>query len=245
MENSPSTTKAAELALHDIPVLSDAECAAVRQEIFSLRDHWERRHPDVPFYTLGTASYLDASGGRAAAYAEKTAASNPLLMSHFGWLHERIAGLLAGGLGRPTFYDDRFARPGWHVYLADPAFARPVAKIHCDLQHRDINWLGHTVADVKDPHLSFTLSVALPAAGAGLNHWDVEHEESKLDPAAAKRKFDPNNPLYHAYTRGSMAVHSGLMIHQASLMKDVQPTDERITMQGHGILVEKGWLLYW
>ena len=230
--------------LENIPVLSEDECAKVRQQIFDLRENWVQRHPDVPFYTLGTASYLDANGGHYADYLEKKENSNPVLIEHFTWLYDRIAERAATELGGPTRYDDRLARPGFHVYLANPAFGQPVAKIHCDLQYQSINWSGFSVSK-DESHLSFTISIALPACGGGLNYWNVEHTEAKNDPTSAKQKFDQNKPMFHPYAQGHMVIHSGQMIHQASIMKDVQPSDERITVQGHGIRLDDGWLLYW
>jgi len=231
-------------SLSNAPILSDSECDVVRRQIFALRESWTQRHPDVPFYTLGTASYLDANGGHYPEYLQKKERSNPVLIEHFRWLYDRVAELASAELGGPAHYDDRLARPGFHVYLANPAFGQPVAKIHCDLQYQSIDWSGFAVAK-NELHVSFTISIALPASGGGLNYWNVDHTEARSDPNSAKQKFDRNKPLYHPYAKGSMLIHSGQMIHQASIMKDVRPSDERITMQGHGIRLDESWLLYW
>ncbi|MGK0186197.1 MAG: hypothetical protein ACI9R3_001980 [Verrucomicrobiales bacterium] len=233
-------------ALDNAHVLDSEECTKLRQQIFDLREHWVQRHPQVPFYTLGTASYLDANGGQYASYLTKKEATNPILIDHFTWFYDRVLERASALLNAPACYDDRLARPGFHVYLANPAFGQPVAKIHCDLQYQSIDWTGFDVAKGDDEeHISFTISIRLPACGGGLNYWDVDHQQAKDDPNAAKQKFDKDKPLFHPYEQGSMVIHSGKMIHQASIMKDVQPTDERITMQGHGIRMKDGWLLYW
>ena len=64
-------------ALHNIPLLSQDECASLRKQLFDLRDHWEQRHEQVPFFTLGTASYLDANGGRFKDYVAKKDKTDP------------------------------------------------------------------------------------------------------------------------------------------------------------------------
>jgi hypothetical protein len=43
----------------------------------------------------------------------------------------------------------------------------------------------------------------------------------------------------------TMAVHSGRLLHQAAPGRDLAPGDERITVQGHGVLAGGVWELYW
>ena len=50
--------------------------------------HWRRRLPQVPFFTLGMAAYLDASGGYQDAAARRH--SNALLEAQFLPLLERV-----------------------------------------------------------------------------------------------------------------------------------------------------------
>jgi hypothetical protein len=47
------------------------------------------------------------------------------------------------------------------------------------------------------------------------------------------------------YTVGRVVVHSGHLLHQAAGVTKVAVTDERITLQGHGVFADGAWRLYW
>ena len=42
-----------------------------------------------------------------------------------------------------------------------------------------------------------------------------------------------------------MALHAGHLLHQIAPGTALQPQDERITLQGHGVYVDGAWRLYW
>jgi len=50
---------------------------------------------------------------------------------------------------------------------------------------------------------------------------------------------------HHAYQPGTLVLHSGHMLHQIAPVPSVEPDDERIALQGHGIFYDGGWKLYW
>jgi hypothetical protein len=236
-------TASSALRINDIAVLTPGECDRVRDTIMALRPRWTRRNPWVPFYTLGAASYLDAAAGPAA-YQQMAAEYNPLLIEHFSWLYTRVAGALGEHLGAPAACAENLAPPGFHIYLSSKVFEKPIASIHCDSQYRLHDWSGQE-ADLDNP-ISFTLSITLPKNGGGLNNWDVRYEEIMAragDDLA--QLIHGRNLEYHAYEKGQMVVHSGHLLHQAAPGKDVQPDDERLTLQGHGILARGVWRLYW
>lgn len=231
------------LAPKNIPVLTNEECDRVRETIMLLRPSWRSRDPWVPFYTLGAASYLDAVG-KAPSYKRLVNEYNPLLKEHFSWLYERVTGLLGEHLGAPATCAENLAVPGFHIFIESNIFELSVASIHCDSQYRLHDWSGKD-ADLGNP-VSFTLSIALPKNGGGLNTWDVSYDE--ILARASEKLEDPTcgrELVYHAYRRGHMAVHSGHMLHQIAPGKDLQPEDERITLQGHAILADGIWQLYW
>lgn len=41
-------------------LLTEEECSKVLSTVYELKEFWLKRNPDIPFYTLGAASYLDA-----------------------------------------------------------------------------------------------------------------------------------------------------------------------------------------
>jgi hypothetical protein len=65
--------------LHRVPVLSVDESARVADAVHALRPLWRQRHETQPFFTLGTAAYMDARDGAFAGYQAKLAESNAML----------------------------------------------------------------------------------------------------------------------------------------------------------------------
>jgi len=229
--------------LTHIPVLTLQECFVVRDAVHGLESQWARR-AETPFFTLGTASYLDARPGEAL-YYEAAHRTNRILVDRMGWLYDRVAKVLAQHLQSPVSYAPRFALPGFHIFQADPTFETSAASIHCDLQYERLDW-----ADFENPDftssLSFTLSIALPAGGGGLRVWEIEHAEIFGRPVSEIRElFRVREPSYEPYRIGEMVVHSGLFVHQIAPMKNIRADDERITLQGHSVCASGRWYLYW
>lgn len=224
-------------------LLSEEETRDVDREVHALESRFTKRSPDLPFWTLGTASYLDAPAGGAAAYRKMARLSNPLLSERFGWLHERLVGRLAAELGAPVFTAEAFALPGFHVFGYHEQFTQPLASIHFDQQyeHVDFSLYGKPL-----DHLSLTLAIRLPACGAGLRLWPVFYEQlALLPPAERKVTLSGLRPELHRYDPGAFVLHSGHQLHQIAPAPEMKPGDERITLQAHAARVAEGWLLYW
>jgi hypothetical protein len=108
-----------------------------------------------------------------------------------------------------------------------------------------LDWTGYATPDFGDP-LSFTLAIALPKGGGGLQVWNIEHREivgKSLDEMRAV--FKSRESRYEPYKAGEMVIHSGHTVHQIAPMTGMALDDERITLQGHGILASGIWHLYW
>ena len=225
-----------------IPVLSVAESAEVAATVMQLRPQWIMRNLYAPFYTLGAASYLDATGSspRYAAWARE---ANPVLRERFDWLYARLLQVVQEATGDRVIYAPALALPGFHIYLSSPLFEKPVASIHCDSQ---FNLHGWPASAELDQPISFTLSVELPENGGGLYTWDVMASdiESK-GPGATDEMMRSKEREFHSYRVGSLALHSGNLLHQAAPGRALGPEDKRITMQGHGVRVDGVWQLYW
>ena len=229
----------------DIVLLSEQACDAIRTDVHALRDHWVERNAWVPFYTLGAASYLDAGQNGSPSYYEKAQQCNPVLRAHFGWLYTQMADALEKELSAPVCYRETCGLPGFHVFLSSQMFERPVASIHQDLQYQTQDWDEFKSVDFNRP-ISFTLAVALPKYGGGLSVWDVWHEEMVgRSPEEIKALIKSRERKHHAYRVGHMVLHSGHMVHQIAPMVNAQPDDERITLQGHGLLCDGTWRVYW
>ncbi len=256
-------THAANDWITEIALLTPAECAEVRAGIEDLRSEWIQRHPEEPFYTLGTSNYFDIAYNPVLPYYRMAARLNPVLKQRFGRLYDSVAESIAAHLCAPVGYREGLALPGFHIFLSSKAFEtakdlthrewfRAKGKsdvmgnaIHCDTAHLVVDWGSREGIDFKNP-ISFTLPIVLPKSGAGLNYWDFGLERTDGLPEKDLRAFLlASEKRFHAYRAGVMAVHSGMRYHQMAVMRDLKPEDERITLQGHGLLCNGVWQLFW
>ncbi len=228
----------------ELEVLDPHECTRALHAVDALRERWTRRNPAFPFFTLGAASYLDAAASRAG-YQESARRDNPILATHFDWLLERVRTTLEDVLGAPVAWQPHAALPGFHIYLAHKIFELPIASIHCDSQYELIDWTGCGAPDFG--HVaSFTLALALPRHGGGLNVFGLHRDDIRsLDHAAVAERVRRAPMTYHPYRIGSMVLHSGHVMHQAAPGRDIQPDERRITLQGHCLRAGERWYAYW
>lgn len=230
---------ALESRLTSLPVLTEGACADWREALHEVREAWTQRHPLAPFFTLGAASYLDARGG----YGAIAQAANPVLAGRFGPLQERVRQALETHLGAPVVLTARFALPGFHIFQAHPAFERPVASIHCDLQHLSLPW--DPGADLSRT-ITFTLPVALPATGGGLDAWAIELDEwADLEKEQRVQLLKTRQRAHHPYALGRLELHTGRFVHRIAPSRGMHEGEERVTFHGHGVLVDGAWELYW
>ena len=224
--------------VREIEMLDPSACAHWAERVMGQRPHWTERHPSLPFFTLGMAAYLDAvpsaarRGGQAPYYATALRRHhNRLLQDHFGPLLALACEALGGWTDKRGVCDAAStALPGFHIHLAHPVFTQPVASKHRDLQFQLV-FPGRVVAPTQV--LTFTLPLSLPE-GAGLNLWQPGQS---TDDAEGQAQF-------HPYRLGQMAIHSGLLAHQAVLFPGAhQPP--RIMLQGHALIDGDAVLLYW
>jgi hypothetical protein len=120
-----------------LQVLAAADCEDWVLRAMLLKRHWQRRHPQVPFFTLGLAAYLDCAPVHGTQPYHDLALrqhSNALLLEHFGALLAQVRATLQSAFAFPVQLAPDAAVPGLHIYLPHPAFALPVAKVHQDLQ---------------------------------------------------------------------------------------------------------------
>lgn len=229
-----------------LDVLSESDCAAIRSVVYELRSLWIPRNRQFPFFTLAAASYLDAPPpGSLSEYCRMAAMHNSILKDRLGWLYERLQQALDQHLKAPAAYTEPYALPGFHVFLAHEFFRKSVASIHCDLQYQLLDWSPADPADANHP-LSFTLSIALPKSGAGLNIWDLDQNEiAGLSSWQLNSLIQTRRKVFVPYEVGSMILHSGHSVHQIAPMTATQPGEERITLQGHAVQRQGTWQIYW
>jgi hypothetical protein len=230
--------------MQTIDLLDEDTVRHVGRHIHALREHWIARAP-VPFFTLGAATYLDVTPAGRDRYVETARRHNALLTEHFAWLHEAVLAGLERVLGTGVQMAPGLALPGFHIFEAHPAFTRPLASVHLDLQYQQHSWEYLGPPDYEHP-VSFTLAITLPAAGGGLLVWPQGIGESRRlsarDMEAALRN---QSPSFVPYRAGAMVVHDGHLVHQIAPLTSLAPGDERITLQGHAIRCGPGWYAYW
>ena len=232
--------------LDAIAVLTPEDCARVCDRVYALRAHWTRRHESRPFFTLGTASYLDATGGRFVDYSAAAQRGNALLAAEFDWMYQRLDAALSAAGFAPIVTDERLARPGFHIFLGDNVPHAASASKHYDLQYEHIDWSPYARVDLQSP-LSFTLTVRLPEGGSGLFVWHVDvHAVQQLPPDARRAVLhEHRHATYHPYEAGKMVLHNGHYLHQIARLSTLMPGDARITIQGHAVSTDRGWVVYW
>jgi hypothetical protein len=232
------------------PLLTAEECSTVRHVVHDLKTFWCTRSAR-PFYTLGAASYIDAAvpiEQASIAYVKKAKRTNAILRQHFGWLYHRLSTVLAHHLGRPICYHPTFALPGFHIFPA-PAQPTPgrqgMRAMHVDIQYQLLNW-GPTAEIDFDCPISFTLAITLPQAGGGLEGSNLSYADVMQRTKEQLMQLHlTKGKRFYAYQVGSLVLHSGLLFHQIAPMPNMQPDDEKITLQGHGLLCQGTWNLYW
>ena len=234
--------------IKSIDTLSRTECEKATSIVHFLRKSWFRRHALAPYYTLGTAIHLD-SGSQVRSYLCMAKTTNQLLKKHFDWLYQRLTEALEVSLGAPVNISTALAVPGFHIFLGCKFFEVFNNDIHFDLQHNKINSEMLEKMDFSNT-MSFTLPIALPRKGAGLNLWDITYQEMlHIDEQIYEQKLKglqkSRKKILHPYKLGQMIVHSGSTLHQAAMGKDLKPDDDRITLQGQAFFSEGSWQLYW
>lgn len=228
-----------------IPMLSEEECLEVRSAIYDLKKLWYFRERGKA--TLGAASYMDAiikDKARQFYYA-KAKLFNPLLRKHFGWLYERLSNVLTKELEKPVCYQETFALPGIHIFFPKPTSFEGRNLLHQDFNCTLLKWSSPGDVDYQNP-ISFTLTIALPKCGGGLNLLDISLDEYNKLSIEEQTQIKKSAKLsFYPYKVGHLLIRSGVVFHKIAPMPDIQPGEERITLQGHGTLCKNTWHLYW
>lgn len=222
-------------------LLSSAECETVRNQLMALKEYWSPRWGGGAF-TLGAAAYIDAVPQHSV-YLEAAKAANPVLCRFFGRLLERIRQFFEESLGDAAFFDPRYAVPGFHIFVldgGDQSRDDPATRAHFDLQ-----WMHAIPGHIPSETLSFTLLIEAPSGGASMATWNARYRDiGGLGCTPIEYAFK-HPPQTIAYGRGLIVVHDGFTLHAIGGSPVAAPEGHRITLQGHGVRLTQGWLLYW
>lgn len=224
-----------------LEMLPRTKCADIADRVLALRDSWRPRASRERFFTLGVNSYMDLAGSDhpSSTYDIPASATNAELYSEFSDVYIALAGALATALDMPVRYADDLALPGFHVWVGEGIPQRPVASVHFDLQYRRV--LERPAYAGATGTLSFTLPVRLPAAGSSLRVWpEARYPTWRWRPAE-----ELPEPVVVAYSIGVAVVHTGHVLHQIGVTALVADDDLRITLQGHGLVIDGELVCYW
>lgn len=211
--------------------------------------------------TLGAASYLDIKNKNSAKYwasngndinyyLELAKKFNPILKNSYFKLYEKLCNFFSNEFNVECKLHEKAALPGFHIYDNRENFSSQNAHIpHFDGQYEELGELFNTnrkSTDYNQRTLSFTLPISLPNTKCGMRTWDFHYNETQnKNKEEIKNKLKRIKPQLIDYKTGTMVYHSGKSLHQIkswSAMKNEKP---RITLQGHGILIDNELYLYW
>jgi GNAT superfamily N-acetyltransferase len=221
-------------------VLSTTEAAEIRTSVHAAKPAWIARTHTYPFHTLGATAQMDALDGPVP-YEQLASLQNPALRERFAPLYAKLQAALAGVLHTRVEYRDAWALPGFSVFHACRGAELPLAPVRCNVQYLDLDTAG---ADLTRA-ISFSLTVALPERGGALTEWDLSYDQTLgLDTEETARLLDAAPRTQHELRVGELFVYAGNRYHQTAPMRDPRHDDERITLEGHALLVGGVWQLY-
>ncbi len=219
-------------------LLSTDECDELRDRILSLRSEWIER--GYHFYSLGAASYLDAPDHHAE-YLASAAKTNLIVREHFADTFATLTEFLSDLLGDRVAITDTHAVPGFHVFEYDGrprSNDKPSSRAHFDLQ-----WMNALPDRDLRGTISYTVVIEQPTGGASLEVWPLRFSQNMT--ATARDYAESHASRRLAYETGSVTIHDGHVLHAIGLSESPNPRGRRITLQGHGALIDGVWMLYW
>jgi hypothetical protein len=225
------------LSQHDL--LGSEECVELSQRVHALNESWIRRGNQ--FFTLGTASYMDAASSTSS-YEAKAKMQNHFLLNSFEALLHRVRIFVEQLTDEPAFFDDSFALPGFHIFTfhgEDRRKENVAARAHFDLQ-----WRSVLKGRIPSATLSFTLPIELPSGGASMAVWPIHYSAFEALGVSAGEYATSHAFQTVDYISGRVVAHDGLVLHAIGF-GPIASEGFRITLQGHGVKLKEGWLLYW
>jgi hypothetical protein len=222
--------------------------------VMSLASRWTTRKRGLS--TLGAAAYIDAppesAGDMFAAqetvvgqYEQQLNRSNPVLAEHFGPLHQLLLTVLGEVLQAPVSFAPGKALPGFHIFEYAPENAHAGSHVaHFDRQYETLDWQG-PINHQTTPTISFTLPLRLPSSGGGLMVWEVMLDDVlNLDKEATRDYIRNASRQRIKYQVGELVIHPGHALHMIYPWQS-KTDEQRITLQGHCIMINNQWLAYW
>ena len=256
--------------IHRVKTFTKEDCNKIETIVDNLDKLWVNRSctrrfsyenkmriSRAPFWTLGAVSYLD-NVRDPEQYQSHRDYVNPVMYKKFNWIYDIIIEKLQGALGEPVVIDGFLAYPGFHIFSAKTGsviereylkmFEQPLGSVHVDVQNEEHHDYWQKFENVNsDDTMSFTIPIRLPSGGGGLYTWKDEVNPYSFNYTTNDNKLSEleSPAITNLYTEGEMIYFMGYLLHQMMPGVNVEPTDRRITVQGHGQKCDGVWRLYW
>ncbi len=228
--------------ISQLPCLTAEEGFQIQDTLYRLKPYWESRiDQGIPFYTMGTASHIDAKEKGEFFYKMKAKKLNPLLEKSFSDLYKKVILTLEKEIRDPFLLEETYALPGFHIVNTESLKSSPA---HFDLQFQNLKWKYQNVNEKRA--LSITLPITLPENGEGMFYWDIHYSNVKhLSKEQIEKKSEQEEPVYLNYSTGQILVYDSMLLHQAAPCELISQKDQCIMLQGHALYCDGAWRMYW
>lgn len=196
----------------------DIDTNSILERLFNLREHWQLRSDQYPFYTLGKSAYLD---GSLPDYQDHFK-TDRIILENFKDLIDAIIDYLSELHKEHIVLSFDLACPGFHIFESSMRFQGISGNWHYDYPHETLK-LGNV-----DPS-TVTVALMIPKSGAGLDYIDTETGQQQYLP-------------YHV---NAVITHDGNTPHRIAGFKEIVHNEYRISMQGHLIRRNGHLELFW
>ena len=243
----PHPTPKAELMMNlehlekRIPVLTEHDAAEHAAWAYRVKDEWSQINMLAPAYILGTAAYLETEWET---YTRKARASNPLIQEGLGDVHGKIIDALRSEFDADFITDERFSLPGLHIFMPSPFFRARFGSCHFDRQWQILDLSPYTGIDTSSI-ISFTLPLEIPVGGAGLLLWTDKVDPEYSGPVTPGSGQGESICKRVEYQIGELVIHDGWHLHEIAPFKSDEGELTRMTIQGHAIKCDRGWIVHW
>jgi hypothetical protein len=253
-----------------VNILSKEECKSISSTVNSLKEYWiERTIAGQNLHTLGVSAFADGpKNGEAPSneYLSSVALYNNLLSKNFDFLYNAIINKVSDIYGAAQFLDDS-PIPGFFIYGGKDGFTvnnlfKENVNVHID---NSFGRIRHTLSRYSEVdhsnYISLTLSISLPAGGAGMILWDqpdigiysnnsysdyikqIEFKNKDYNKSFMEDHVSNYTPELVEYSVGDMLHMDSKVVHAISHGIDIEDGDQRITVQAFGIKCDGIWRL--
>jgi len=191
--------------------------SSVAGTVKQMKNEWESRSSQFPFFTIGKNSYQDSIED----YFNGLDHPNKRLLEEFEGFYSVLIQALSESEGEPVYLDHSLSIPGFHIFPSDPILKKVKGPWHVDIPHEKLGLSS-------DHARGYTLAIELPTGGGGMEFYQEDGDHD-----------------YIRYKAGRLYIHDGQSPHRIASLKEYRAGDFRITLQGH-IIRRKGKLVtFW